>query len=222
MDQHAGESDRADRLREALEAIDAANADDPNRIEVRGLARPKEQAHAELASEWVERLDPDASDALRLAARAHHLRRWEIPRSDYPMGRAGYHRWRRALQEHHAAVADRILADRGWDEATRDRVGAIVRKRGLGRDPEVQVFEDALCLVFVETQFAALREQMADDDKLAGVVRKTAAKMSPKALEQVAALPLAPRDLALVERALQSAAPSSSTKEPGSSEPGTP
>ena len=192
-----------DRLQATLDAIDAANAGDPNRIRVRGAERPKEQAHAELASEWVERLAPGASDALRIAARAHHVRRWELPRSQYPEGKAGYHRWRRELQQRHAAILGEILAEHGWDEETAERARAIIRKQGLGRDPEVQVFEDALCLVFIETQFTALRESMADDAKLTDVVRKTAKKMSDLALAEVAALPLAKEDLALIESALE-------------------
>ena len=78
-----------DRLQAALDAIDAANADDPNRTFVRGESRPKELAHSELATEWVRRLDPEASDALLIAARAHHIRRWEVLRSDSPDGKAG-------------------------------------------------------------------------------------------------------------------------------------
>jgi len=191
-------------LDSTLAAIDAANADDPNVIVVRGEARPKELAHASLASEWVDRLAPEASDALRIAARAHHIRRWELPRSDYPEGKAGYHRWRRDLQQRHADCVAGILAEHGWDDPTRDRVQAIVRKQGLGRDPEVQVFEDALCLVFLETQFGELRGRLADDAKLADVTRKTAAKMSPEALARVSELPLSPDDLVLIQRALQS------------------
>ena len=193
-----------DRLQATLDAIDAANRDDPNEIEVRGSRRPKEQAHAELASEWIARLAPEASDALRIAARAHHLRRWEIPRSDYPEGKAGYHRWRLALQRHHAARVAPILEAQGWDEALCARVQAIVRKQGLGRDAEVQVFEDALCLVFLETQFGLLRARLADDEKLEDVTRKTAAKMSAAALERVRELPLSCDDLALIDRALES------------------
>ena len=97
------------RRADALAAIDAANADDPNTIEVRGEVRPKEQAHAELMTEWLERLDPEATDAQHLAARAHHLRRWSRPRSDYPEGRAGYLRWRTALKKQHAEEVASIL-----------------------------------------------------------------------------------------------------------------
>ncbi|MEE8474578.1 MAG: DUF4202 family protein, partial [Myxococcota bacterium] len=83
------------RLAAALAAIDAANRDDPNTLEVRGERRPKELAHAELVSEWVRRLRPEASEALLLAARAHHVRRWEIPRDRFSKDRPGYLRWRK-------------------------------------------------------------------------------------------------------------------------------
>lgn len=191
----------ADRLQAALDAIDAANADDPNHVEVRGVSRPKELAHAELMSEWVSKLDPDASDALRLAARAHHLRRWELPRSDYPDGKAGYHRWRREQQKRHAEEVGRILLAQGYDEPDIARVQAIIRKQGLGRDPEVQVFEDALCLVFIETQFRELADRLGDE-KLVDVTRKTLAKMSDAGIARVSEFSLSDEDLALVERAL--------------------
>jgi hypothetical protein len=79
-----------ERFDKAIAAIDAANADDPNTIVVKGTKRPKELAHAEMVSKWVRRLRPGASDELRLAARAHHLRRWVTPRSSFPPGRSEY------------------------------------------------------------------------------------------------------------------------------------
>ena len=44
----------------AIAAIDAANADDPNIVTVREITGPKEVVHAELVTEWVRRLRPDA------------------------------------------------------------------------------------------------------------------------------------------------------------------
>jgi hypothetical protein len=191
----------AARFARAIAAIDAANADDPNSIEVRGAARPKELAHAELMTEWVQRLDPAADEAQLLAARAHHLRRWSLPRTDYPDGRAGYLRWRTALRKQHAAEVAELLADVGYDAGTVERVRAIVNKEGLGRDPVVQTHEDALCLVFLETQLAGTVDRLGDD-KMLDVIRKTAAKMSPAALELIADLPLRDADLTLLGRAL--------------------
>lgn len=192
-----GESERLSR---ALAAIDAANADDPQRIVVRGERRPKELAHAELVSEWVAKLRPEASEALRLAARAHHIRRWAIPRSAYPDGRRGYHRWRLALHDHHAQEVGRILAAEGYDPATTLRVQDLVRKKGLGTDPEVQTLEDALCLVFLETQLHDIAARL-DGERLLDVLRKTLAKMSPHGIEEARRLPLDPADRAQLERA---------------------
>jgi hypothetical protein len=186
-----------DRYALAIAAIDAANADDPNRISVRGVERPKELAHAELVTEWVRELRPDASDELLLAARAHHLRRWTVPRGSYPAGRAGYLRWRRDLHEQHAREVGEILAGVGYDADSVARVQDIVRKRGLGRDPEVQALEDALCLVFLETQFHDLSARL-DAEKLDGVVRKTVAKMSPEGIARIADLPLDPTERRLL------------------------
>jgi len=194
-----------DRLTAVLAAIDAANADDPYTIVVDGVERPKEQAHAELMTRWVRTLAPDCSDAQLIAARAHHLRRWSIPRDDYPRDRGGYLRWRTALRRQHANDVARIMGDAGYGDADVERVQAIVGKKGLGRDPEVQVHEDALCLVFLDTQFDALAAQLDDDDKMIDILRKTAAKMSPAGLAAASKLKLSAEGAALLGRALDGA-----------------
>src|SRR5437868_15035334 len=174
------------RFARAIAAIDAANADDPNRITVAGEERPKELAHAELATAWVNRLRPEAGEELLLAARAHHLRRWTIPRSDYPEGRNGYLRWRRQLQNQHAADVGRILDSEGYDSTSIARVQDIIQKRRLSSDPDVQTFEDALCLVFLETQLTDFADRYAD--KADDVLAKTMEKMSPEGRRLATAL----------------------------------
>jgi hypothetical protein len=194
-----------DRFARAIAAIDACNADDPNLLVVDGVAQPKELAHAELVTQWARKLRPDASEALLLAARGHHLRRWVVPRSSYPAGRSGYLKWRRDLHRRHAEELGAILRECGYDDATIDRVGSLVRKEGLGRephDPEVQALEDALCLVFLETQFASVAARL-DDGKMVDVLAKTAKKMSPAALELANSLPIDDAGRALLARALE-------------------
>lgn len=191
-----------ERFDRAVAAIDAANADDPHRIDVRGEERPKELAHAEMVTEWVRRLRPDASEELLLAARAHHVRRWEIPRDSYPDGRSGYLRWRRALHDLHAQVAGDALTKAGYEPAVIERVQALIRKRGLGKDPEVQALEDALCLVFLETQFDALADRL-DTEKMDDVVRKTLVKMSDAGKELALTLELGDDERAALARALR-------------------
>jgi hypothetical protein len=189
------------RLLRALDAIDAANDDDPNTIVVRGERRPKELAHSELMTEWVRALDPDVDELGVLAARAHHLRRWTIPRSSYPDGRAGYLRWRKALKDVHAEEVAGILREAGYSPDEIERVQQIVRKDRLGSDPAVQLHEDALCLVFLETQFTGLADQLGDE-KTIDVLRKTLRKMSERGRAAALGLPLSDRERGLVEQAL--------------------
>jgi hypothetical protein len=191
------------RLRAALAAIDDANAADPTVVTVRDRTGPKEIIHADLVTEWVLRLRPDADEALLLAARGHHFRRWTVPRSSYPAGRAAYLRWRKDLHAQHAKELGLVLGDAGYDEATIARVQAIVRKDGLaraGENDDVQVLEDALCLVFLETQLVEIAARL-DPAKLPGVITKTAHKMSGAGLAQIAHVPLGPGARRLLDEA---------------------
>ena len=170
----------AGALAAVIAAIDAANAEDPTIVEVRGRRGPKELLHAQRMTDWLLELCPDADAAQQVAARAHHLRRWEHPRRAQPPGRAGYLRWRTAAKAAHAEAVGAILAAHGADEPMVSRVGAIVRKEGLGTDPAVQAHEDALCLVFLETQLDDVVAELGED-KATEVLRRTVAKMSPAA-----------------------------------------
>src|SRR5436309_4432758 len=129
------------RFQDAIARFDAANAQDPRDIEL---------PYAQRLSAWVERLAPEASASLRLAARCQHLRRWASPRESYPPGRVGYLKWREALKHFHAEEAGKILREVGYDDAMVERVQKLNLKK---KDPETDVLEDALCLLFLETQF---------------------------------------------------------------------
>jgi hypothetical protein len=195
----------SERLTHAVAAIDLANSADPNIITVRGAARPKEQAHAEMMSEWIRRLRPDASEALLLAARAHHIKRWMIPRESYPAGRKGYLNWRIALHDFHAAELRRILEAEGYDEVTIARAEHIIRKRNLRIDADVQALEDALCLVFLETQFDELAARL-DSAKMIDVLRKTLRKMSEDGKRIALTVPLSDRCSSLLQASVRSPA----------------
>ncbi len=185
----------------AVDAIDTANAADPTLVSVRGRTEPLALVHGRLAAEWVERLHPQADDTWTLAARAHHLRRWEVPRAGYPAGKAGYLRWKRDQRQRHAREVALLLADAGYDQPTIERVQALVRRDLLATDPGAQAVEDAACLVFIETQLAEVAGKL-EHDHLVDVIRKTARKMSPAARAAVALIPLAEPEQALLRDAL--------------------
>ena len=197
-----------DRFAQAVSRIDAANAADPNHTSVSGAFMPHELHYARRMTQWLARLEPAASEALRLAVRCQHLCRWMIPRAQFPMTRAGYHQWRSTLGRFHADKAAEILRAVGYDEATLSRVQALVRKEALKTDPETQALEDVACLVFLEddlAEFAARHEEA----KVVAILRKTWGKMSPRGRDAAAALELPPpaRDLMTKALAAPPAAP---------------
>ena len=183
----------------AMSAIDAANAADPNRVDEAG--RPKELVYAEQMTRWLAELVPDASDALRLAVRAQHIRRWEIPRDSYPMDRIGYLKWRTDLKNLHAKLAGDILAEAGYDDVTVARVQGLIRKERLKQDAETQALEDVACLVFLENYFADFARQH-DPEKVVEIVRKTWKKMSPNGHAAALKLDMPEAAAALVQKAL--------------------
>lgn len=195
---------RPERFQAAIAAFDRANADDPNRLVIDGVSRPRELVDAERLSAWVDRLEPNASEALRLAARCQHIRRFESPRDSFPPGRVGYLQWRTQLGRFHAETSARLLAEVGYEPELIDAVRRINLKQGLHSNADTQTIEDALCLVFLEYEFEAFAAKH-ETEKVIDIVRKTWKKMSPRGHEAALGLPLSESSLALVKQALSAA-----------------
>ena len=190
----------AKRLRAAFDRFDAANAEDPNREDVGGAEQPRELVYARRMTETLERIAPDASEGVRLAARCQHIRRWTVPRDTYPDGRDGYRRWRTDLARFHAETAGAILRGVGYGDDTVERVGALLRKERLKSDTEVQLLEDVACLVFLQHYLPAFAPRH-DAEKLAGILRKTWRKMSARGQAAALRLDLEPNLRELVKLA---------------------
>ena len=172
----------SERFQRAIERFDAANAEDPTRELADGRAQPKELLYAQRLSAMLERFAPEAPEALRLAVRCQHIRRWTIPRADYPNTPAGYKQWRTKLQQFHAETAAGMLRDTGYDDETVARVQALLKKERLKLDPEVQTLEDVVDLVFLENyleDFVAKHPEY-DEAKWVDILKKTWFKMSPR------------------------------------------
>jgi Domain of unknown function (DUF4202) len=194
--------DLSPRYDAAVAAIDAANADDPTVVEVRGQQVALALVHGQLAAEWIEKLVDGPDETLTLAARAHHLRRWELPRDSYPLGRAGYLRWRRDQKVRHANDVAAILETCGYETGEIEAVQRLIRRESVDG---AQAVEDAACLVFIETQLASIAQRL-DHDLLIEVIRKTARKMSDRGLELVASIPLGDAEKSLLNQALDGSA----------------
>lgn len=190
-----------ERLATAIASIDAANARDPNAIEVGGQREPAELVYGRRMSDALSRIAPDASVHLKLAARGQHIERWTSPRKSYPEGRAGYLQWRQDLKAFHARRLGEIMQAAGYGDDDIARVGALVRKERLKRDPEAQTLEDVVCVVFLEHYVGEFMLK-TDDDKLARILAKTWGKMSPQGHEHAQRLALPPRLLACLKQGL--------------------
>jgi hypothetical protein len=196
-------SSERDRFERATAAFDAANAQDPNTEQVGGILRPKELVYAERMTAMQLRFAPEASEVVRLAVRAQHLERWKVPRSDYPMDRIGYLRWRKRLYRFHADVAGRVMREAGYDDATTARVGALLRKENIKSDPDMQLLEDVVGLVFLESHLAAFVASHAayDEAKFSDILAKTGRKMSARGRTAALSLIELPEALAPIVRA---------------------
>jgi hypothetical protein len=192
------------KLQRALDAFDRANAADPHVELVDGQEVPKELVYGRRMSEWLERLYPDASEVLRLAARCQHIERWVKPRETYPDGRIGYLTWRRDLKRYHADRAGEILSGLGYSDRVVARVQALVRKERLKQDEDAQTLEDVVCVVFLAHYLTDFAEKHRSG-KVVEILRKTWAKMSPAGRDAALALPLAGEMTTLLARALSDA-----------------
>jgi hypothetical protein len=193
-----------ERFEAASARFEAAHREDPRSVEVDGGHVPWSMHYHGRLLHWLLQLDETASVPLRLAAACQHIRRWEVPRGHYDEGRRGYRSWRSNLAQMHAEIARGVLEAVGYDQKTIDRVEALLRKVGLGRDLEVQLFEDAICMVFFENEFVDLASKHGDE-KMVDILRRTWAKMSPAGHEQARALAseLPERERGLMETATQ-------------------
>jgi len=168
-----------DRFDKAIALFDAANAQDPNQDE----GQPKELLYAQRMTEMIGRFAPNASEVAQLAVRAQHIKRWTVPRSNYPMTKEGYYAWRTGLYKFHAETAGELMQQAGYDDAMIEQVKAAVGKRGIKTNPDTQMLEDVTDLVFIEHYMLAFAGSKADysEEKWLDIIRKTWKKMSDSA-----------------------------------------
>ena len=190
-----------ERLSQILDLVDQANAKDPHNVAVNGHEKPAELIYGQRMSSALDKFCTAASDHLRIAVRAQHIERWSSPRKNYPDGRAGYLKWRSELMAFHARRTSELMQQAEYEQADIDRVAVLITKKGLKRDPEVQILEDVICLVFLE-HYAADFIAKHDDAKVLDILKKTARKMSANGVSAAGNLALPDRLAGLLNKAL--------------------
>ncbi len=179
------------RLEQVLNEIDRINRTDP-----RGYELP----YSEWLTGWVKQLEPHASEELLIAARGQHVARWKVPRDQFPMDRKGYLGWREKLKGLHAGTVSWLMRQAGYPPESIEKVERIILKKNL-RDPEAQVVEDALCLVFLERQFTDLRLK-EPEEKMLEILRKSWRKMGEKGRAEALKLKFPSEEETLLKKAL--------------------
>jgi hypothetical protein len=176
-------SEEKTRYEQARDLIDAANSADPNQVSAEGKQWPKELLYSERMSDMLERYNPEADEAMKLAIRAQHIERWKSPRNAYPMDRIGYLKWRKDLYKIQANRAAELLQQAGYGEEDIERVRNAVAKKNIKSNPDTQLLEDVTDLVFMEHYMLEFVGKHPDysEEKWIDIIRKTWNKMSDEA-----------------------------------------
>lgn len=190
-----------DRLTATIELIDEANLGDPVRVRFEGEERPAALVEGRRAYWWADVLRRPAPEPLLVAARGHHLRRWEIPRERYPRTREGYLAWRTALYAFHAEAVAEIMLSSGYTAEEIARAGRLLGKQRIKVDADAQSYEDAVSLAFLEVRLGPFSETVTEE-QLMRALRRTWRKMSEAGRAAALSLSLAPAAAAAVRRAL--------------------
>ena len=188
---------------EAIKRIDAANQEDPRTEIVHGQPEPRERLFAQRVYKWVQQLVKNPSEELLVAARAHTIRRWLIPRDRYPMTTVGYHQWRDALAQFHADETESILRAVDYPPEKIQTVREFITKKNWPENEEACALEDADCLVFLETKLAEYVDAW-EESKAIRILQRTWRKMTPEGRTRALQLKLGERERELVDQAVRS------------------
>ena len=190
-----------EQLEKVYAAFDTYNSFDPNKEEFNGVFYSKEFLYAVRMTDKLKEYAPDSDEYVQLAVRCQHIGRWEIPRSSYPMDRKGYLQWRSQLALHHAKIAEKILTECGYATDTIEKVKFLLQKKQLHQNPDTQLLEDVICLVFVQyylDPFVAMHRE----EKVIDILKKTLKKISFRAIEEVVKIPVSDKVKTLIQKAV--------------------
>ncbi|MEO9947009.1 DUF4202 domain-containing protein [Paraglaciecola sp.] len=192
---------------QAVILIDQANSEDTNVETAEGKEFPKELLYGQRMSDMLSRYKSDADHVMQLAVRGQHIQRWQSSRSNYPMNRQGYHKWRSDLYVFHANKVAAIMTQVGFAEDAVLRAKHAVAKVAMKSNSDTQLLEDVASLVFIEHYMLKFAEKHPEysEEKWITIIQKTWRKMSDEAHSFVlAGKVILPKDLTpLILKAVQ-------------------
>jgi hypothetical protein len=178
------------QLELVLTAIDDINRQDTNITLLNNEEHPKELIYGQRMTACLMQYWPQASELLQIAARAQHIKRWHLKRSEFESGKAGYYQWRIALGKFHGELTASIMIEQGYSELQAKQTASIICKENLKNKTDNQLYadsqtlEDVACLVFLVyyfDEFASQYIEQNNEAKIIRIVQLTWKKMSEEA-----------------------------------------
>jgi hypothetical protein len=194
-----------EKLNKTLFAIDEINSQDPNKVMLDGTSQAKELVYGQQMTDCLKHYWPDANELLQIAVRAQHIKRWQLKRTEFAEGKAGYYQWRIAQGKFHAELAASIMSEQGYSIDEAEQCAAIIRKENLKINNDSQTLEDVACLVFLMhyfNEFAAKYTEQDNEAKIVRIVQLTWKKMSEQAHDIALKLTLPEHLAVIVNKAL--------------------
>ena len=182
-------------------AIDQINETDPNKEKWEGKEWPKELIYGQRMSDMLAEYIKKPSVEMKIAARGQHIKRWHIPRSDYPMDRKGYLKWRTMVKLYHGELLSEILKENNYSDDSIEKVVELVTKKKLKSDDDSKALEDIVCLVFLKYYIDDFVTKH-DDAKIIDIIQKTWGKMTEKGHKWALQMKYSEKVLALIQQAL--------------------
>ncbi len=157
--------------------------------------------HALNVVEWLDRLQPDATDALAVAALLHDCERWfpqqRIRRADF----TDYLEYKRRHSQQSALLASEILQTVGRVDL-QQAVARLIQGHEFGGDPETNLLRDCDSLSFFSwnlSDYVEERGEAAARQKIAFMYDR----MSPEAQAKVRSMSLVSKHLPLLAEFLR-------------------
>ena len=194
-----------ENLSNTLSAIDEINRQDPNTILANGSSQAKELVYGQQMTACLKQYWPEANELLQIAVRAQHIKRWQLKRTEFAEGKAGYYQWRIAQGKFHAELTASIMLKQGFTNEEAEQCASIIRKENLKTNSDSQTLEDVACLVFLMhyfNEFAAKYTEQDNEAKIVRIVQLTWKKMSDEAHDIALTLTLPEHLAAIVTKAL--------------------
>jgi hypothetical protein len=165
----------------AIELIDKVHNQDPTSDTIDGVKIKAELLYSNRMLSVLEKVAPDASLELKLAAKCQHISRWSIPRATFSMDKKGYYQWRAAIMEHQLSVTTSVLKQAEINDQRIEIIVDALKNKADKTNLNASIIEDTACLTFIKWYLVPFAGQF-DAVKAKIILQKTAGKMSERGL----------------------------------------